>query len=132
MGTWGKGSFENDDAMDWVYALEDSSDNSVIIEALDNTIDNKENYLEAPDCSVSLAAAEVVAALKGKPAALLPKEVNSWIIKKPAPEESLINKAIKAVDIVILNSELKDLWSESDEFSQWKNCLDNLKSRLKV
>jgi hypothetical protein len=32
MGAWGHDSFDNDDAGDWVYELEESSDMSVIVE----------------------------------------------------------------------------------------------------
>lgn len=39
MGAWGPGSFENDDAMDWVTELEDYATDSLIIAALNTVID---------------------------------------------------------------------------------------------
>jgi len=131
MGTWEVSCFENDDAMDWVSGLEGVSNNSIIIKALDTVVSSKEAYLEAPDCAVALAAAEVVAALKGRPSEDVPEEVSSWTTGKPAPDVVLVSKAVRAIDRIMTNSELKDLWSESDELSQWHDCLNDLKTRLK-
>ncbi|HLD36573.1 MAG TPA: DUF4259 domain-containing protein [Planctomycetota bacterium] len=131
MGTWEVSCFENDDAMDWVYGLEGVSNNSIIAKALDTVVSSKEAYLEAHDCAVALAAAEVVAALKSRPSEDIPEEVSSWVTGKPVPDAVLVSKAVRAIDRIMTNSELKDLWAESDELSQWQDCLNDLKSRLK-
>jgi hypothetical protein len=65
MGAWDIGPFDNDDAADWLYVLEESSDVSTIAAALGVITDIGDGYLEAPDCSNALAAVEIVAALRG-------------------------------------------------------------------
>lgn len=63
MGAWGTGSFENDDAADWVAGLDAISPEEltrILIAAADDP-----EYLEGPAASVAVAAAEVVAALEG-------------------------------------------------------------------
>ena len=66
MGAWGVGPFENDDASDWVYQLEGAEDLELVRGTLEAAA-NPQGYLEAPTCSEALAAAEVVAALSGRP-----------------------------------------------------------------
>ena len=61
MGAWGAGPFENDDAMDWAIDLEESGDVGFVVEALRAA--ESDGYLDAPEGSVTIAAAEVVAAL---------------------------------------------------------------------
>lgn len=46
MGAWGYGSFENDDALDWLAELEDVSQ---LEEALDAVITNGGEYIETGD-----------------------------------------------------------------------------------
>ena len=62
MGAWGCGSFENDDAVDWVYEFE-SSGVAAVASALEHVSSIAEDeYLEAPEASAAIAAAEIVAA----------------------------------------------------------------------
>lgn len=130
MGAWGYGSFDNDDALDWVNELERSEDLSAITRALDAVTDNSADYLEAPDCSVALAAAEVVAALAGNPSPSLPEEVTQWLCVHKDVDADTVSKAKRAVNIVLLNSELKELWEESDEFERWRAVVTDLLCRL--
>ena len=60
MGAWGSGPFENDDACDWLDELADSGV-AALREAL--ALADAADYLEAPDGSVVVAAAEVVVGL---------------------------------------------------------------------
>lgn len=85
MGAWAHESFENDDAMDWVGDLLKSDGTGSIAVALDQVLAVGDDYLEAPDASMGLAAAQVVAALMGKPAAKLPEEVTSLAFRKFVP-----------------------------------------------
>lgn len=130
MGAWGQGSFENDEAMDWVAELETYADDGLLINALNSAIDQAEDYPEAPDSAIALAAAEVIAALLGKPADDCPNEVDAWIQERPAPSSSLIAKARQAAEVVLSNSELKDLWTESDALETWQASVEDLLSRL--
>ncbi len=65
MGANGAKNFENDDASDWVYDLTESDGPELLTEAF--AIVEKLDFADAPDCCIALAAAEVVAAAKGKP-----------------------------------------------------------------
>ena len=132
MGAWDVGSFENDDAMDWVYELEEETGLAFLADALENVIDQKGGYPEAPECVIALCAAEVVAALLGSPADDLPDEVNEWVDDKPEPSDVLVEMANSALDLVMVNSELKDLWAESDEYREWQRTIKNLQSRLQT
>src|SRR5215468_1909995 len=64
MGAWGHGSFENDDAADWVHEFE-LQGASAVVSALEYISRfPEEEYLEAPGASVAIAAAEIVAAAR--------------------------------------------------------------------
>ena len=65
MGTWGIGSFENDDAADFMIDVLDSGDLSLIREVLDNVLTSTE-YVEAPDAALAIVAAEIAAAAEAK------------------------------------------------------------------
>lgn len=133
-GAWDVGPFENDDALDWVWELESSSGFAVLESAL-ATAANRPSYLEAPDGSIAVAAAEVVAALLGNPQPQLPEEVINWIRGKNLEADSdLVVAARKAVAAVqdIERSELAQLWSDSeDTFAAWQSSLADLANRLK-
>ncbi|HTH48407.1 MAG TPA: DUF4259 domain-containing protein [Candidatus Limnocylindria bacterium] len=131
MGAWGSGTFENDDASDWLYELEESSETSVIAEALSVITDAGDAYLEAPDCSNALAAAEIVAALRGKPPADFPDNAKKWVAEHAKLEvTALVKIAQAAIGRIRSNSELKELWDESEEAAEWYASLDNLEARL--
>jgi hypothetical protein len=130
MGAWGVSTFENDDAGDWVYRLEETEDLALLEQTLRAAADPA-GYLESPACSEALAAAEVVAALAGRPAPDLPEEVHVWVKahrQKVAP--GLRDLAIRAVDQVAGDSELKELWQESDEMAAWADRVQELRGRL--
>ena len=129
MGTWGIGSFDNDDAADWVYELEESGGADAISQALRAI--GPDGYLEAPDCSIALAAAEVLAALQGQPSESLPPEVITWVNDNPVEvDDDLLGLALMAIHRIETESELKDLWEESGELDEWAATLNDLKERL--
>jgi hypothetical protein len=132
MGTWGTEVFANDDAMDWIAALEDTDDISVVERAL-SAVNDAEGYLEAPECSVALAAAEVVATILKKPGADVPSEVFEWIARvgRDLPP-SIPDAARRAVDRVAADSELLELWEEAGDpgLAEWRATLTELRGRL--
>lgn len=130
MGAWDVGSFDNDDALDWVYELEEAADLSLFGDTLQNVIRQKDDYLEAPDCAVAISAAEVVAALSGRPAGHLPEEVSVWVKDRPAPSAEMVLMAQAALAAVLDRSELKELWEESDSFVEWQASVREVQSRL--
>lgn len=134
MGAWDTGSFDNDDAMDWLYDLEDSSDTSVLSAALQEVLGKGEDYLEVPECSVGIAAAEIIAALSDNASPKLPDNAKAWVENNADLElGSLITKSLKAVKLIRADSELKDVWEESEEEAAgWLAAVDNLLSRLEA
>lgn len=130
MGAWSHEPFGNDDAGDWVYDLERSKDLSAIGSALSAVTDEADEYLEVPQCSAALAAAEVVAAMLGKPVKSLPEEVTVWMKGKPRPDDALISKAKKAISAILQSSELQELWAESEHYPKWQAITKDLLTRL--
>jgi hypothetical protein len=131
MGTWGVGSFENDDALDWVAGLVDSDGPEEITEAFAPLLATGGGYLEATDCSIGLAAAEVVAALNGRPGGDLPDEAKEWAGERlGAASRELVSNARQVIAAVTMSSELKELWEESDDYAAWQERVADLSRRL--
>jgi len=78
MGAWGAGNFENDDALDWLAVLQ-AEGLPAAGAAIQDVLTLADDYLEAPTCCAALAAAEVIAALRGRPASRLPDELVEWL-----------------------------------------------------
>jgi hypothetical protein len=133
MGAWGVGVFENDDANDWVYELEQSSDLGVVLQALTDIAGTDEDGPESMESAAALAAAEVVAALRGQPGDGLPDDVAKWVagLGEPASPER-VGSARAAVRQVLAASELKDQWDESgtEQGEEWELQVEDLLSRL--
>ena len=131
MGAWDIGSFDNDDALDWVIELEEAKDFSILADAFETVIGQKGNHPDATDSVIALCAAEVVAGLLDNPASDLPDEVLEWMDNKPEPSTELINIALKALAVVLDDSELKELWEETDEYQDWVDNVSTLVENLK-
>ena len=133
MGAWGAGVFENDDAGDWVWELEDDNDMSVLHEALAAAVDTPlDEAVEAPDASNALAAAEIVAAARGHHGAELPSEAREWIGRNAGIVDArTVALATAAVERISINSELKELWEEA-ESDEWSLVVSGLLDRLRA
>jgi len=125
------GSFENDDAADWVAGLDEIAPanlTQILVHAADDSA-----YLEAPEASIAIAASEVVAALHGSAAAGAPTKIGEWAKKHPQAFTSELKAvAIRALDRVRRNSELKDLWMEADGLNDWIAAVRDLQARLEA
>ena len=131
MGAWGVGSWENDDAGDWVYELEETKDLNFVIQTLQAVTNSEEDYLESCICCEALAAAEVVAAANGRPAKDLPEEVRTWLSgTEPYINSDTLELARRVVRIIGKRSELLELWQESNSYSEWQQAMTDLKTRL--
>jgi hypothetical protein len=133
MGTWGFSSFDNDDATDWITELQGSEDATTIVKALRAVTDlPADEYLEAPEATNAVAAAEVIACLKGARAVSLPTDVEEWLDSHGSIRtEELVPLALQALDRVKSESELKELVDESDEAEEWYSEIADLEGRLK-
>lgn len=128
MGTWGPGPFENDDASDWLYSLEDSSGPSTVREALDVAA---VGYLELYMGAVTIAAAEVVAAASGHPSAAEPDAVREWVNQYGGEfGKDDIRAAIAAIDRAYSEqSEIRHLWEDTGR-REWNEAVEGLRRRL--
>ncbi len=130
MPGWGTGSFENDDAQSFLGALHSKGPTDlkrILAHAADH-----ENYLDMPESSVAIAAAEVVAAAKGNSPQALPQQIAEWVSKvEGAPSAEMSGLARRAVERVRTSSELKDLWLEAEGLNEWSAALRDLEKRLR-
>ena len=128
MGEWGTGSFENDDAADWLAELGSRVPDDltqILLQAADNPA-----YLEAPASRIAVAAAEVIAALNASPAPEAPPEIVQWTTNRQASIPQLKAVALRALERVRKNSELKDLWLEADGLNDWIAAIQDLQTRV--
>lgn len=132
MGAWGTGSFENDAAVDWLNELEHSDGLNPVTEALAFVANlDLDEYLEVDEASAAVAAAEIVAALHGHPTYNLPERAQEWLAAhRFEVARDPVNLAVKAVSRVKADSELKELWDESPDVSDWFAKIDDLLDRL--
>ena len=132
MGAWGTGVFQDDDFVDWIYELEQAEDAAFLMETLEVVTKRGDEYLEAPECSRALAAAETVAALKNVANPVLPDEVKKWVnVPSHQDGSDLVPLALKAIERIRTNSELQVLWDDSDHAAEWYNVLRDLEARLR-
>lgn len=132
MGIWGSGPFDNDDAADWVYELEESQDYILILDTF-LAVTQSEGYLELPEAARAIAAAEVLAAALGEVEPGLPEEVQAWVSMHPITETGdLPGLALRAIGQVRTSSELQELWEEAEEKDAWLQNLAGLEARLRV
>jgi hypothetical protein len=133
MPGWGTGSFENEDAQNFLgrlHSLGIDDLRQILAHAAD------QDYLEASESGITVAAAEVVAALvaaaKEETASLsTPRQIFDWTRKsKAAAAPDLADLARRAVERVRSNSELKDLWLEAEGLNEWSAALRQLEARL--
>lgn len=129
-GAWGPGSFDNDDALDWIASCTASKGAQSVVDALQAAI--KPGPLEASEGAAAIAAAELVAAANGKPGKTLPKELKGWLQRQPREKiaglASVARKALARVKDP-KSSELRQLWTESGE-KPWLHAVGELDARL--
>lgn len=134
MGAWGHLNFENDTALDLVYEIEEKGADRIknAIEAINSR--EEDAFLDSDLCSEALAAIEYIAAVKEKASEDFPEDAEEWLT--PANKENLlairnlIPKSKQAIDRIQHNSELKDLWEETEDFNEWTKVLEDLSTRI--
>ncbi len=136
MGAWGTGNFDNDDAADWLCVVAESRGVGVLLSPLAVVI-SEPVYLEAPECSQALAASEIIAQALARDTRPLPEAIQRWLARKPGlfgkrPRIEVQHGAVamKAVQRIIADSELKTLWQDTEEYPQWNALQQGLLERL--
>jgi hypothetical protein len=129
-GAWGEGNFENDDALEWSHDCTRSTGAKYLAATLNKAVNAE--YIEAQDGSKGIAAAEVVAAARGRPSVDLPKELGAWLGKQSKQEiQTLVPLAIRALQKIRNRekSELRQLWDEAKAVN-WEKRVLELEARL--
>jgi hypothetical protein len=134
-GAFGAGPFENDDALDFSTQLLRRSDLTLVYQALRQTRDHV-TCLDAPEGSAAIAAAEVVAALRGHPCKAMPEDLQRWIKgqkARPTPEQVALAKAAVVRVAQGKESEFAELWADARpaDHREWKAAIQDLLRRLR-
>jgi hypothetical protein len=131
MGALGYGSFENDDAADWVHEFESSgvAAATLALEHVSNIAEDE--YLEAPEASPAIAAAEIVAAARDGDLSKLSENARIAFFRHREflIGSQLLEPACRAVERILRQSELKELWEEEGEI--WSGEMNILSLRLR-
>jgi hypothetical protein len=133
MGTWGYAAFDNDSALDWFgLAVQHSSDTFAIESAIEAVLSaGEDDYIDAEEACAAVAAAELVAALRGHPSEQLNPLIAAWVSAHPMIiEPSLGKRAALAVTRIEGSSELKDVWGETSPSQPWRSANADLVCRL--
>ena len=134
MGAWGVLAFDNDDANDWAYGLDDVDDLS-LVEGAFEAVEGEDDYLEAPEGSNALAACEVLARLLGNPGYqnAYTEKVDQWVKRNPIkPPPELLARASSVIDRILgEESELAGLWEEAGA-DAWRKSVEDLRGRLRA
>src|SRR5437588_7916019 len=126
MGAWGEGAFDNDTAADWAWEFDRADGESglrIIRETLEAaTATEPVEYLDADVGQQAVAAAEVVAAVRGEAIQRSPynEAVTGWIDRAHPSADSNLSALARAAlaRVTADNSELAALWDEVE--SSWR------------
>ncbi len=134
MGAWSEESFGNDMACDWAGMFSDNPSMACIEDTIDVVL-NENEYLESDEACECIAACEVIARLKGNWGLrdAYSESIDNWVeTSKENPNSNIVEKASNAIDRIMgENSELFELWSDSDEFlKSWTQKMNDLRARV--
>lgn len=134
MGTWSHEPFGNDTAIDWSYELQDTKDFSLVEQAIQRVLDCGPEYLDADAAVEAIAAAEIIAKAlgHGTQSDAYTEEVDAWLKSISAvPTSTLRSNAHQALSRILgPNSELKELWEESEDLERWESSVRALQSAI--
>ena len=139
MGAWGINTFENDKALDWLGSFRDDPSELRFRQTFDPKPEPKgffsKLFGKRPSASSSvlngedvLAAAEIAATLRGRPATNASDDLADMPDFKVSDE--ILASAIRAIDAVMESSNLKDCWEDTDDFNAWVTTVKDIRHRL--
>ena len=130
MAAWDDGPFDNDDAADWVYELEGTTDLNIVRAKLGSVVESGE-YLEAPLACEGVAAAEVLTICIGSGVTRITQSVDKWMLGlSDRPTSSDLELGVSAVERILgEGSELPELWEQTAD-EAWSSYMADLKVRL--
>jgi hypothetical protein len=140
---------QNDAAADFLVELMEADDFILLDEALDSVLDARP-FTEAQswDIEIALAAAEVVARLRGRPSLRVSKASEAWVeaqvradlvelaawVARFAPQltPALLDKARRSTALILAEPTEQDaLWMSDDLRTAWRAEIADLAARLK-
>jgi hypothetical protein len=133
MAIWGHRNFDNDTAADFAGDFRNQPNEAMLLGALAMVAEAEEGEsIDANEAMEALAAAEIVAAILGKPTRDFPADVIPVIVKmNPGESEDLRELAQQAVQAVMRQSALQELWAKQGEAAEgWKQVQQELLERL--
>ena len=125
MGAWDVGNFSNDDALDFVAEIKSVDDLTAAFRALASAPTPADAHIVCE----ALAAADLVAAMLGRPASDMPEEASALAKTFGAPSADLLGSASTTASIAQTGNELAELWEEAED-EDWVGVLTDLKRRL--
>lgn len=128
MGTWAEGSFESDQALDWLDELYKNPQEEFLRSTLEQVIRKPKNERSTREEVNAVAAADIVACWLGHaPPEPKRSELVTWARQnlKLAPEMVALAKGV--VRTIKTDSQLKELWEGEQK---WCGAMDNLEERL--
>jgi len=129
MGAWGYGSFENDSALDWVENSFRRSGAAAAEQAFGSAAEGV--YLDVDEASAVVAAAEFVAAARDGDVSKLGAAQNVFATyRQSLSSPHLLPLARKALERVLRQSELLELWTEGQD-KTWLKEMKHLSARLR-
>jgi Domain of unknown function (DUF4259) len=133
MSTAGIGTFDNDDANDWLEEF-NADPVTALTSALSDVAElDAGDYVDATAAAYALAAAEFVAAARTEDMARLPKPAIKTFKDNldDINDANLASIARKAVSRVLKHSELKDEHADGDDGQEWLDDVGELLEGLK-
>lgn len=123
MSIWGPSPVENDDAADWLSEFSEEPNIVALTEAFDEVLSaDSDDYLEIPECSISIMAAAVVREIFYLELSeyLLEEEALATLrslSKKlnPSARVNLVKKALKSVQLVMRETDRSELFQVIQE-----------------
>ena len=134
MGTWSHEPFGNDAAIDWAYQIQNTHDFLLVEQAIQRVLDCGPEYLDADVAVEAVAAAEIIAKAlgRGTQSDAYTEEVDAWLKTiSAAPTSALRSKAHQSLSRILgPDSELKELWEESEDLESWESSVRLLQSAI--
>ena len=125
MSTWKEGPFDNDMACDWLWELQESGDATFLFKTLQQACESE--ILDSPECEQIVAAATLVNAACFEKLSNIPKEAKDWIRKRGfVPDRALIDVSISSLATVLRESELLNLYQESNREKPWRKATEKI------
>lgn len=132
MGAWDVGVWDNDDASDWLADLCDA-DGTELLESSLKPREVQGYYLEAPEGTIALCAADVVLLAVSPATSSAPRKARAWVESQNSDSVRALSGVAKSCLTRLLapHSELQQLWEENAElYPAWKARVEEMRDAL--